>query len=207
MTQCSFIEQYPLLTPDQCNTIIDTFNNDDRREPGKVDLDTIDPKIKASTDIHADFNNADYSQYNNQLWIPLTSIISEYVRTQPVLLDGPSFAVWKDYNIQHYKDGEGYAELHYEWMAYNNHFYGYRMMAWMINLNDAVCGTEFPTQGITLPAKQGVCSLWPAYWTHPHRGVCPNIGDKYIATGWLNFIPITHDEKWQATGWELIEDT
>ena len=33
--------------------------------------------------------------------------------------------------------------------------------------------------------------MWPAYWTHPHKGVTPNVGDKYIATGWLNYLPVT----------------
>ena len=61
------------------------------------------------------------------------------------------------------------------------------MGAWMIYLNDAESGTEFPYQEIVLQPKQGLCAVWPAYWTHPHKGVTPNRGDKYIATGWINF--------------------
>ena len=62
-----------------------------------------------------------------------------------------------------------------------------RILAWMIYLNDAECGTEFPYQDITLEAKAGRLALWPAAWTHPHKGVTPNIGNKYIATGWYEY--------------------
>ena len=184
------IEQYLTLTSDECNTIIDVFNNDDRRSPGKVGKNHIDPSLKASTDINADFNKEEYNQYNTIIHQPLTQAIDQYVNDYPYLKQGDEFGIWSSYNLQHYKDGEGYSKLHCEWMAFHNHYYNFRMMAWMINLNDAQCGTYFPTQDITTIAKQGVCTLWPAYWTHPHKGVTPNIGNKYIATGWVNYVPI-----------------
>ena len=36
-------------------------------------------------------------------------------------------------------------------------------------------------------AEQGKGVIWPAGWTHPHKGVTPNIGNKYIATGWFEY--------------------
>ena len=57
----------------------------------------------------------------------------------------------------------------------------------MIYLNDAQCGTCFPHQDVILIPKQGDLWVWPAFWTHAHRGEVPNIGDKYIATGWCEF--------------------
>jgi hypothetical protein len=35
--------------------------------------------------------------------------------------------------------------------------------------------------------KTGRAAIWSAAWTHVHKGVTPNIGDKYIATGWCQF--------------------
>ena len=90
------------------------------------------------------------------------------------------------YNIQRY-DGkeEGFFSLHNE----TSGSYPYRLLAWMVYLNDAECGTEFPYQEKTVTPKTGRTVIWPAGWTHPHKGVTPNIGLKYIATGWFYHLP------------------
>ena len=90
------------------------------------------------------------------------------------------------YNIQRY-DGkeEGFFSLHNE----TSGSYPYRMLAWMIYLNNALCGTHFPYQKKTVTPKTGRTVIWPAAWTHPHRGVTPNEGLKYIATGWFYHLP------------------
>ena len=33
--------------------------------------------------------------------------------------------------------------------------------------------------------KKGLLLIWPAYFTHKHRGNPPLKGEKYIATGWI----------------------
>ena len=102
---------------------------------------------------------------------------------------GGSIDRWRicpTYNIQKY-DGEkeGYFTLHSEHAA----AYPFRMLVWMIFLNDAQSGTEFPYQDRILKPRTGRLAIWPAAWTHPHRGVTPNQGLKYIATGWGYFLP------------------
>ena len=86
-------------------------------------------------------------------------------------------------NIQYYTDGEGYSQAHCE----HSSTYPNRMLAWMIYLNNAKCGTEFPYQQIKVRALRGQGAMWSAAWTHPHKGVTPNVGDKYIVTGWCNY--------------------
>ena len=90
------------------------------------------------------------------------------------------------YNIQRY-DGEeeGYFSLHNEASG----SYPYRMLAWMVYLNDADSGTVFPYQDTTVKPRMGRTVIWPAAWTHPHKGVTPNEGVKYIATGWFYYLP------------------
>jgi hypothetical protein len=60
----------------------------------------------------------------------------------------------------------------------------------MTYLNDVPRGgeTEFLYQGIKVEPKKGLTLIWPADWTHTHRGL-PAPTDKYIITGWLNFFP------------------
>ena len=60
-------------------------------------------------------------------------------------------------------------------------------MAWMFYLNDAKSGTEF-MHFPTINARRGRLVIWPAFWTHTHKGVIPNKGVKYIITGWVSFL-------------------
>ena len=49
-------------------------------------------------------------------------------------------------------------------------------------------GTEFPFQDITTPAIKGGLVIWPADFTHPHKGIISNTQEKYIATGWVEIV-------------------
>jgi hypothetical protein len=65
-----------------------------------------------------------------------------------------------------------------------------RVLVWMIYLNDIPDGegeTEFLWQGIRVKPKAGTCVIWPAQFTHPHRGNPVYSCDKYIATGWYTY--------------------
>jgi hypothetical protein len=62
-------------------------------------------------------------------------------------------------------------------------------MAYMTYLNDINIGggTEFLNQQLVTPAETGLTLLWPAQWTHYHKGVVAPTEVKYIITGWLCF--------------------
>jgi hypothetical protein len=45
--------------------------------------------------------------------------------------------------------------------------------------------TEFLYYGIRVKPEQGTLIIWPAGFTHTHRGNPPLSGDKYIVTGWV----------------------
>lgn len=80
--------------------------------------------------------------------------------------------------------GDGYHRWHSErfGMATTE-----RVLAWTIYLNDVREGgeTEFMYQGKRVNAKQGRIVIWPAGWTHVHRGNPPLSNTKYILTGWI----------------------
>ena len=64
-----------------------------------------------------------------------------------------------------------------------------RVLAWTLYLNDIPEGqgeTEFLHQGIRIQPKKGTVCLFPASWTHYHRGNFTTTATKYIATGWYN---------------------
>jgi len=64
-----------------------------------------------------------------------------------------------------------------------------RVAVWIVYLstheNDGE--TEFLQQGIRVAPEAGRVVIWPAGFTHPHRGNPVYDKDKYIATGWFEF--------------------
>jgi hypothetical protein len=64
-----------------------------------------------------------------------------------------------------------------------------RFIAWTLYLNDVEEGgeTEFIYQHKRVKPEAGKLVIWPAGFTHTHRGNPPLKGDKYIATGWYRY--------------------
>ena len=64
-------------------------------------------------------------------------------------------------------------------------------VAFMTYLNDDFEGgkTSFTHHNIDIEPKIGKTLIWPAEWTHAHKGNIVESGIKYIATGWIH-LPI-----------------
>ena len=98
-------------------------------------------------------------------------------------------AITENINIQYYRPGGGYKEWHTERIgkmlpSSNRH------LVFMTYLNDVADegGTEFYYQRLKSPARKGLTLIWPVDWTHLHRGVVSPTEEKYIITGWFNFL-------------------
>ncbi len=88
-------------------------------------------------------------------------------------------------NIQYYVPGAGFFAHHYE-RGFPN--YLNRELVYMTYLNDVPNGgTYFYYQDKTIQAKKGRTLIWPAHYTHIHRGQISKTHEKYIMTGWLGF--------------------
>ena len=170
---------------DKCEQIIKWFEEDtDRHIPGGVGPGIVDRRIKASTDLPCDVRHKT-CKYSDILLPLLCGAMIRYTDEYPYLLDMAPWGLTNVYNIQKYVDGEGFFKLHCEaQIALNIN----RIVAWTLYLNDAASGTEYPTQDTVVEAKQGRLALFPATWTHCHKGVTPNVGTKYIATGWYELV-------------------
>ena len=57
-------------------------------------------------------------------------------------------------------------------------------MTYLNDVDDG--GTEFLYQNLITPAEKGLTLIWPAGFTHTHRGVVSQTKTKYIATGWYS---------------------
>ena len=65
-----------------------------------------------------------------------------------------------------------------------------RVAVWTIYLNDIDEGgeTEFLYQSLRIPPKKGTVCIFPAGYTHLHRGNPPLSETKYILTGWIEYV-------------------
>jgi hypothetical protein len=91
-----------------------------------------------------------------------------------------------DVKIQKTMPGEGYHAWHTEAMHLKDRN---RIMAFMLYLNDVDDGgeTEFLYQKVRFKPTKDRLLIWPAGYTHPHRGNPPLSNDKYVITGWIEY--------------------
>jgi hypothetical protein len=82
--------------------------------------------------------------------------------------------------------GQGYHVWHFENSAKEQ---SDRLLTWILYLNDIEEGgeTEFLYQHMRVKPKAGTLVMWPAGFTHTHRGNPPLSGTKYILTSWMEF--------------------
>lgn len=85
--------------------------------------------------------------------------------------------------FQHTPAGGGYHQWHYEAMGLDH---SSRVLVWAIYLNEEFEGgeTEFLDQKRRIKPTTGTVMIWPAGFTHTHKGNTVLSGDKYILTGW-----------------------
>lgn len=94
-----------------------------------------------------------------------------------------------NFNIQRTLPGGGFHSWHFEAsLGFPNRF-----LVWSLNLNDIEEGgeLEFKDWSQRIKPKKGSMTLFPAFYTHLHRGNPPLKEEKWIATGWYESIPQT----------------
>jgi len=182
----NFISVYDnALTKNECKLIIDEFeSNKNKHIRGKSGNYEVQPEVKDSTDLGYAMN--DKSITSSILSKSLNFHVDLYKKQYPDLtnLIYP-WACMNSYNIQKYEPNQGYFSHHCEVASVMT---SSRVLIWMFYLNTVPNGgTLFPSYEIGTNAIQGRLVLWPAYWTHGHKGQISDTHVKYIATGWHIF--------------------
>jgi hypothetical protein len=173
-----------LVPKSECKKVIHYF--DSHRElhcEGFVGNAQINYKEKKDTEISCDFTKPD-----GPCWISkyVDIALDEYIRQYPEANWMAKYHKCPNFKLQRYFPSEGYFVYHFENDGPN---VSNRVLAWMIYLNDVSDGghTEFPSQKKKYQPRMGDVLLWPAHFTHPHRGITSKSQTKYIATGWFSF--------------------
>ena len=193
MKEKNFISIYDnALTPPECKFIRDYHDSDDYllsiRQEGKTLGDTVQKHWKDSHDRYmAMYIDGAYQNngVNNIIAKSIKEHIEKYKEENPELNLLNKWVIRDNYNLQKYSPGGGYHILHCE--NYNTGNHRTNILAWMYYLNTVRegGGTYFSNFDLTVNAEEGRLVIWPAYWTHFHKGVVSKTYDKYIATGWF----------------------
>ena len=136
----------------------------------------IDTSVKKCKEIVLNPENPILGPYRLHLQNCLESYIEKYSHIHK----HPHFNVYENVNYQIYEPSEGYYSWHFE------NFNCGRVLVFMTYLtNTPNAGTEFVYQNYKSECVKGTTLIWPAYWTHTHRGIISKKHRKEILTGWF----------------------
>ena len=168
-----------------CEELIDYFNYNKKYTTEGKTLGGVNKDVKQSLDLSISSGN-----FDNVIGIYrglLQSILEKYVEKYPDSADTEKFNICENYNLQYYEPNHGFKKWHCENTGTLGSFH--RHLVFMTYLNDVEnAGTEFQNYpNIQDHSEQGLTLIWPAGWTHTHRGVISDKSEKYILTGWFSF--------------------
>lgn len=180
-----------ILSVDQCQALIDHYetlsglnlsfsrlelrDSPSHRKNDRMSFVLGDDTLKMTPDVSV------LHPFLNNFWICWNHYLDHY----SVLGETGKHRI-RSMKIQKTLPGQGYHIWHYESDAPER---ADRIASWGFYLNTVEEGgeTEFLYQTMRIPAKQGTLVIWPATYTHVHRGNPPLVGEKYLLTGWVEW--------------------
>ena len=177
------------ISTSECDNLLEGFHKMSwLHAPGRIGDGNDADKVKKSTDLTLGWemirHHKDFASMHQALHDGFTEYIDE---VDYIVEHQPPVIIENFFNMQWYKPGEGYYAYHAELQPGAPNSSSMRCAAWMFNLNtiENGGGTEFKYFDDKIEPKAGQLSIFPAYFTHTHRGIVAPEEDKYIATGWF----------------------
>lgn len=191
------------LPTELCNHIIDLFEESNMQQEG-IAGGGINKNIKDSIDLMIldEIDNPEWKYIYDYIRENLLGNLVDYLgkfpfyhmnshySSQSSLVRTAQLAFMSSNNsiphmqIQRYINDQGFHSWHHENQGGDM---GKRELAFLYYLNDVDEGeTEMKYNPQKISPETGKLALFPAYWTHKHRGNSPKEGQtKYVITGWI----------------------
>lgn len=185
----NFIGAWMLEDDALCDRIVGYFEqHGEAQAPGKSGVGRVDESYKQSLDIYIrpkDLKAPEFAAFADYMGL-LHQCFRDYTDQWDFLKTFLTGVHIGGFNVQKYETGGHFGKLHSERTGLDGL---HRMLVWMTYLNDVGAGgeTEFPFYGLRVQPVKGRTLIWPAEWTHAHRGCVVEAGPKYIITGWMHF--------------------
>jgi hypothetical protein len=174
-----FIGSWYLNDISICDSLIDYHNSN----PNKS---VVNVSYKSCEETYINLN--DPPQCVENYVRQLESVCDRYKERYAFCNEGPYWAITEGIKIQKYNPCEAYHGWHFERDAVGDKEVR-RHLAFMTYLNtvEDAGETEFYYQYDRFKPRKGLTLIWPAEWTHTHRGIPSLTETKYILTGWYNY--------------------
>ncbi len=172
------------MPEDLCDSLIEYYNNNKQNHVEGMTASGVNHDIRKNTELIIwPEKFMDLDRYLFFLQECLDKYKEKYIWSDKV----NSYSINEPIKIQHYAPNEGYYAMHMENSGHASPFITRHLvfMTYLNTLDNA--GTEFHYQNLTTECKKGLTLIWPAGWTHVHRGIKNTVGNKYIMTGWYGF--------------------
>lgn len=176
----NFIGEWILDDISVCDRLIEYYNS----FPEKIKVSINDLKESNEIFLNTKTNNPVVLEYLKYL----QKICDKYIEKYTYSAYYDFWTITEDFKIQHYDLNQGFYGFHTERTSSDN-INSKRHLVFMTYLNDVTDGgeTEFFYQKIKIKPQKGKTLIWPADWTHTHRGIISPTQEKYIITGWYSY--------------------
>tara|TARA_B110000238_G_C16069386_1_gene414196 strand:- start:236 stop:841 length:606 start_codon:yes stop_codon:yes gene_type:complete len=185
----NFIGSWIINSPSVCDELITYFEENKNKQKKGLTAVGENKDIKNCIDITISPNeiklpgNEVFEKYFQNLF----SCYEEYVVQWPFLTQFAQDLQVGPFNLQRYQGGQHYQGMHSE---RTNLATLHRVFAWMTYLNDVDTkdggSTFFSHYDLEIQPRKGLTLIWPAEWTHAHKGNVLQADSKYIITGWMH---------------------
>jgi prolyl 4-hydroxylase len=186
----NFIGSWLIEPRSLCDDLITYFEAHPEKQKKGVAGQGVSLDIKKSVDISISphdvglLGNEVFKSYFDALF----ACHKDYLTQWPFFAEVAQKLEIGPFNIQRYHAGEHFQHVHTERYSVDTL---QRVLAWMTYLNDMDDGgsTFFTHYDLEIQPRKGLTLIWPAEWTHAHRGNVVASGSKYIITGWMD-VPV-----------------
>lgn len=190
----NFIGGWYLDDTSICDELIEFHKTSGFRTPGivfsKDGESKVDTDYKDSTDVI--LSRAPQELRNKYALENLQLVADAYVEKYTYAAAGGPWRIVTSPTIQHYTPPSGgFKQWHSERMSCSAPSVS-RHLVFMTYLNDVDDGgeTEFFYQKIKVKPEKGLTLIWGSDWTFTHRGIPSPTQEKYIVTGWYNYVEV-----------------
>jgi prolyl 4-hydroxylase len=186
----NFIGSWTMNPLSICDELIAYFELNKNKQTRGIIAGGLNLDAKNSTDIP--ILPKDLKLPGNEVFekylLSLFSCYEDYAIQWPFLTTFAKNLQVGSFNLQRYQTGQHFQTNHTERSSLSTL---HRVFAWMTYLNDVDQkdggSTFFSHYDLEIQPRKGLTLIWPAEWTHAHKGNLLNANRKYIITGWMHF--------------------